>query len=60
MRCCTGTISETTDPSAIGDRLECNYCTSGVMVVALDGVWEWDQDAGLTKAGERLREEYRK
>lgn len=58
MRCCTGTLAETDDMSDIGSVQKCHYCTSGIMVVAPDGVWQWDQEAGLTAAGEKLREEY--
>lgn len=43
MRCCTGTYVETTDPTKVGDVLPCKYCSSS-MVVARDGVWEWNQD----------------
>ena len=41
MRCCIGTIQEhNTEPSAKGDVLDCEHCTSQ-MRVAEDGVWEW-------------------
>lgn len=44
MRCCLGTLAESTEPSAIGTVLDCKYEAAGnaQMIVAPDGVWEWN------------------
>lgn len=50
MRCCTQTLCDSTEPSNVLDRLNCQYC-SGVMMVARDGVWEWDQAESYKRYG---------
>lgn len=44
MRCCLSTISDSTEPSRVGDVLDCKYEKPGNanMRVAADGVWEWN------------------
>lgn len=39
MRCCTGTLAESKDMTAVGDTMDCRYC-SGKMKVAEDGIWQ--------------------
>lgn len=46
MRCCLGTLAESTIPSEPGTILDCQYEAEGnkQMRVAADGVWEWNHD----------------
>jgi len=46
MRCCLGTLAESTAPSTIGSTLTCKYegkPNGQQMIVAMDGVWEWNR-----------------
>lgn len=45
MRCCIGTIQESTQVTKVGDTLSCKWeidPNNQKMIVALDGVWEWN------------------
>lgn len=45
MRCCLATLGNSESPSVVGTVLDCQYETPGNanMVVAQDGVWEWNR-----------------
>lgn len=46
MRCCIGTIDDSTEPTRVGTTLSCKYeppDRATTMVVALDGIWEWQR-----------------
>lgn len=45
MRCCLATLADTTTESAVGTTLSCKYESdpnNEQMIVAADGVWEWN------------------
>ncbi len=46
MRCCIATLAETAYETEVGDVLSCRYENdpdNQNMVVAADGVWEWNR-----------------
>lgn len=45
MRCCLHTVGNSEEPSSIGTVLDCEFEEAGNarMVVAADGVWEWNR-----------------
>lgn len=45
FRCCLATLGESDAPSVVGTVLSCKYESNpdnGNMIVATDGVWEWN------------------
>lgn len=43
MRCCLATLSKIEDATFRGQVVPCMYEPHGHMVVAADGVWEWQR-----------------
>lgn len=46
MRCCLATLAESIEPSHVGSTLSCKYeddPNNQNMIVADDGVWEWNR-----------------